>query len=222
MLHNIPLTVSSLQRGQLVKTSQTCKVHLEFVVDKHVLKKSFWGSLISMYSTFNIRSKACDNLASLPKIFLSMEQSSSSGRNRQWASQEIPRLLRNATVHYRIYKISPLVSILSQTDPFYIFPTYSLRSILILSYHLHLGLPTEMLYAFFISPMCTTCPIALILFDLVTVIIFGEAYNLWSSSLCHLLQPPANSSLVGPYIPADYKWCERLHKFIGKNRSHHL
>jgi len=20
----------------------------------------------------------------------------------------------------------------------------------------------------------------------------------------------------------DYKWCERLHKFIGKNRSHHL
>jgi len=21
---------------------------------------------------------------------------------------------------------------------------------------------------------------------------------------------------------ADYKWCERLHKCIGKNRSHHL
>jgi len=23
-------------------------------------------------------------------------------------------------------------------------------------------------------------------------------------------------------IRSDYKWCERLHKFIGKNRSHHL
>jgi len=24
------------------------------------------------------------------------------------------------------------------------------------------------------------------------------------------------------YVQDDYNWCERLHKFIGKNRSHHL
>jgi hypothetical protein len=28
----------------------------------------------------------------------------------------------------------------------------------------------------------------------------GEAYKLWSTSLCSLLQPPATSSILGPNI----------------------
>jgi hypothetical protein len=80
-------------------------------------------------------------------------------------------------------------------------------SILIFSFYLRLCLPgvpfhcflTKILYAFLISPMRATWPAQPTL-DLITLI-FCEAYKLWSSSLCSLLQSPATSSLLGPYVP---------------------
>jgi hypothetical protein len=81
--------------------------------------------------------------------------------------QEIPRLVWEPKVHYRIHKSQPLVPNLSQLHPVHTFQPYFLRYILILSSHLRLGLPsglflshfpTEVLYTFLISLMRATRP----------------------------------------------------------------
>ena len=71
-----------------------------------------------------------------------MVQSPSWAANWFAASQEIPRISRNAKVHYCTYKLPPPASILGQPNPVHI-PTFHLLEIhLILSTHLRLGLPS--------------------------------------------------------------------------------
>jgi len=82
--------------------------------------------------------------------------------------------------HLSLSWASPIQSV-------YPHPTYW-RSILILSIHLRLGLPssllpsgfpTKTLYTPLSSPIRATCPSHLILLDFITRTILGEEYNMW-------------------------------------------
>ena len=116
----------------------------------------------------------------------SMEQSPTWEANRFSASQEIPHISWNPKVHYHTHKCPPPFPILSQLDPVHIPHPTSLRSTLILSSHLRLGLPsgllpsgfpTKTMYKPLPSPIRATCPAHLILLDFITRTILGEEYR---------------------------------------------
>ena len=96
--------------------------------------------------------------------------------------------------HLSLSWASPIQSI-------YPHPT-SWRSILILSTHLRLGVPSGLFPSGFptpfSSPIRATCPAHLILLDFITRTILGEEYRSFSSSLYNLLHSPVASSLLGP------------------------
>jgi hypothetical protein len=60
-------------------------------------------------------------------------------------------------------------------------------------------------------PLYSISPVHLILFyDLITVIISDEEYNLWSFSLCHFLHSVVTSSLLGPSIFLHALFCSAV------------
>ena len=85
----------------------------------------------------------------------------------------------------------------------------SWRSILILSSHLRLGLPSGLFHLAFpiktlwkslLCPVRTTCSTHLILLDFITRKIYGEQYRTLSSSSWSFLHSTVTSNFLGPNI----------------------
>jgi hypothetical protein len=102
------------------------------------------------------------------------------------ATREFLNTVRNPMVHYRVYKIAPLLPVKSQMNPI---PAYltKIHPKCCLSHKLDLPsrFPIKIMYTFLFSPIRTACPAHLILHNLAILItrIQGLEYKLWRSSL---------------------------------------
>jgi hypothetical protein len=134
-----------------------------------------------------------------------MEQRPSWQVNGHSATQEVIRLSWDPKFHYHVHKSPPLVPFLSQNASGPHFPNLFPKihsNIFFLStprssgYFFSGFLNSLYAYICLISPVHATFPVHIVLLDLITVVIFGGAYKLWSFSSCSLLRPSANSFLL--------------------------
>jgi hypothetical protein len=115
-------------------------------------------------------------------------------------------LLKNLSAFYRTRRFIVVFTTAqnwSPSWPRYIqsITSHPIRSILVLSSKLHLGLHSGLFPSGFpLLPLHTKCPAYVILPDLIIPILCGEEHKLQSQSLCSILQPPIISFFFGPNI----------------------
>ena len=126
------------------------------------------------------------------------------------------QLVKKFHAFHRTRRFITALTSVRHLSPSWVWPIQSIyphptswRSILILSTHLRLGIPSGLfpsgfpsknLYILLSSPLRATCPAHLILLDFITRTLLSEEYKSFSSSLCNLLHSPVTSSFLGPNI----------------------
>ena len=115
----------------------------------------------------------------------SIQYSPSWEGNQFSACQEIPLILWNMYVHYRIHKYPPPVPILSQLDPHHTTSSYFLKNYLNIilpstpgspKWFFSSGFPTTTLYMPLVSPIRAACPNHSLLLDFIIQKILGKEH----------------------------------------------
>jgi hypothetical protein len=135
-IHKIELSVYSVLQVNRKRSKCVC-------LSSSVLNKIITTNLSNTWESSNMSSRT--RRRQIKCAYLLTELSSSWVAANFAAPQELPSVLWNPKVQYRAHKSPPLVPMLSHINPIHSIPSslsLSLRSILILSTHLCLGLPS--------------------------------------------------------------------------------
>jgi hypothetical protein len=131
------------------------------------------------------------------------------------ATPEVPHVLWNRKIHNPIHNSPTVGPCLSQMNSVYILNPFSLRSLVLLLFHLLFGLISSLFHSGFVSktlhtcisvPTHAVCPVHLIRPGVLTLILFASYYEVFSSLL---FRPPYGEMCSWNTVRTHWTLCMR-------------